>query len=132
MTPIGGIMSHKLLVIDDNKGCCDLYKFRFEHDGWEVRIAYSAEKALEIFKDEEYLPDTILLDVMLPRMQGDELLSILKNDSKTKDIKIVMLLAVNFSSDDENSFTKKADDCILKIDLKPNELVERVTKLVEG
>ena len=125
-------MSHKLLIIDDNRGCSDLYKMRFEIDKWEVKVAFSAEKALELLKDGTYKPDAILLDIMLPKMQGDELLNILKSDPKTKDIKIVILTALNFFEGKEERVTDKADDYILKISIMPNELVKRVTQLVEG
>lgn len=124
-------MAHKLLIVDDSRGCCDLYKMRFEKDKWEVQVAFSAEKALELLKDGSYKPDAILLDIMLPKMQGDELLGILKGDPKTKDIKVIVLTAINFIDGTEDKINDKADDYILKISIMPNELVARVTKLVE-
>lgn len=125
-------MVHKLLIVDDNRGCADMYKMRFEYDKWEVSVVFSAEEAIEILKDGAYRPDAILLDIMLPKMQGDELLNILKNDPKTKDIKIIVLTALNLYSGREEKIIEKADDYILKIDIMPNALVKRVTKLVEG
>jgi len=125
-------MSHKLLIIDDNRGCSDLYKMRFEFDKWEVKVAFSAEKALEMLKNESWKPDAILLDIMLPKMQGDELLDILKADPKTKDIKVVVFTALNLSDGRENKLSDKADDYVFKISILPYELVARVTKLVEG
>jgi CheY-like chemotaxis protein len=103
---------------------------RFEMEKWEVKVAFSAEQALEILKD--YKPDAILLDIMLPKMQGDELLDILKADPKTKDIKVIILTAINFTDDMQEEMCKIANDCILKIEIMPKALVERVTKLVEG
>ncbi|MCX5713266.1 MAG: hypothetical protein NT033_00290 [Candidatus Omnitrophica bacterium] len=41
-------MPHKLLIIDDSRGCADMYRMRFEKDGWEVKITYSAEAAIEL------------------------------------------------------------------------------------
>jgi len=104
---------------------------RFEMDKWEVKIAFSAEKALELLEDGSYQPDAILLDIMLPKMQGDELLSILKSDPKTKNIKVVVLTALNFFAGKEEEIANKADDYLLKIDIMPDQLVRRVTKLVE-
>ncbi len=124
-------MSHKILIVDDNQGCCDLYRMRFEFAKWEVEVVYTAEKALELLNS-GYHPDAILLDVMLPKMQGDELLDIIKSDPKTKDIKVIILSAINFVHDKEVEFKEKADDCILKIDILPRKLVERVTELVEN
>lgn len=124
-------MSHKILIVDDNRGCCDLYKMRFEYDKWNVIVAYTAEKALELLK-RGYHPDAILLDIMLPKMQGDELLEILKSNPETKDIKVVIISAINFFKEKNEILFAQADDCIMKIDIMPNELVARVTKLVEG
>lgn len=123
------MVAHKLLIVDDSKGCSDMYKMRFEYADWEVKIAASAEKAIEML-NKEYLPDAILLDIMLPKMQGDELLGIIKNNPKTKDIKVVVLTALNFVSGQEQTITDKADDYILKIDIMPDELVKRVTGLL--
>ena len=124
-------MSRKILIVDDNRGCCDLYKMRFEYDKWDVTVAYTAEKALEILKG-GYHPDAILLDIMLPKMQGDELLGIIKDDPKTKDIKVIILSAINFFKEQNEEKFKLADDCIMKINILPHELVARVTELVEN
>lgn len=125
-------MSKKLLIVDDNWGCSDLYRMRFEFDGWEVKIAYSAEEALKILKDKKYFPDAILLDLMLPEMQGDELLKIIRKDQRVKDVVVVVLTALNLNPVDQGRISKDADDYILKIDLLPEQLVNRVTVLIEN
>lgn len=122
-------MAHKLLVIDDNRGCSDLYKMRFEYDKWEVKIAYSAEEALDLLS-KDYLPDAILLDIMLPQMQGDELLRLIRENPKTKDIKVVVLTALNLNDEDQARICKDADACLLKINIMPKALVDRVETLV--
>ena len=122
-------MNHKLLVVDDNRGCADLYKMRFEHDNWEVKVAFSAEEALD-YLSQDYQPDAILLDIMLPKMQGDELLEIIRKNPETKNIKVVVLTALNLNNEDRTRICKHADECLLKIDVMPKELVEKVQKLV--
>ncbi|MFA7253481.1 MAG: response regulator [Patescibacteria group bacterium] len=124
-------MSKKLLIVDDNWGCSDLYRMRFEFAKWEVKIAYSAEDAIEMFKDKEYLPDAILLDLMLPKMQGDELLKIIRKDPRIKDIVVVVLTALNLNPIDQNRISGDADDYIMKIDILPEQLVNRINELVE-
>ena len=123
-------MSRKLLIVDDNKGCDDLYRIRFEKAGFEVKVVYSAEQAMDLLKS--YRPDIILLDLMLPKMQGDELLKILKSDEKTKDIKIMVLTALNLNNDDADKVKGIADDFALKISILPRELVKRVNTLLDG
>ncbi len=123
-------MAYKLLIVDDNRGCDEMFKTRFEAAGYDVRVVYTAEEAVEILKN--YHPNAILLDLMLPKMQGDELLHILKSDEKTKDIKVMVLTALHLDSDDEEKVRDIADDFVLKIKIMPKELTERMTALIEG
>lgn len=123
-------MSKTLLIVDDNRGNSDLYKMRFEFDKWDVQVAYSAEKALEMLQG-GYHPDAILLDLMLPKMQGDELLHVIRKELKLKDIVIVILTALSLNLNDEERITGDADDYIMKISILPQQLVERVTELVQ-
>jgi len=124
-------MSKKLLIVDDNWGCSDMYRLRFEHAKWEVKIAYTAEDAIEILKNSDYLPDAILLDLMLPKMQGDELLEIIRKDPRIKDVIVVVLTALNLNPIDQNRISGDADDYIMKLDILPEQLVNRVNELVE-
>ena len=124
-------MSHKLLIVDDNRGCADMYQMRFERDDWEVKVVYSAEAALDLLHS-DYRPELILLDIMLPKMQGDELLDIIREDESLKQIKVIILTALNLSSGDETKISDKADGYITKISITPKQLVEQATKVVEG
>ncbi len=121
----------KLLIVDDNRGCSDLYKLRFSDAGWDVDIAYSAEAAIQMLMHTDYLPDAILLDLMLPKMQGDELLLIIRKDPRIKDVVVVVLTALSLNPIDQERISGDADDYILKLDIMPKELVEHVTELVE-
>lgn len=123
-------MAYKLLIVDDNRGCDEMFKTRFEVAGYDVKVVYTAEEAVEVLKN--YHPNAILLDLMLPKMQGDELLRILKSDEKTKDIKVMVLTALHLDSDDEEKVRDIADDFVLKIKIMPKELTERMTALIEG
>lgn len=125
-------MSYKLLIVDDNRGCSELYKLRFSSDGWDVNIAYSAETALKLFKDTDYKPDAILLDLMLPKMQGNELLKVIRSMPRIKDVVVVILTALSLNPKDQEVVSGEADDYILKLDIYPKELVERVAELIEN
>lgn len=124
-------MPYKLLIVDDSRGCSELYKLRFSSGGWEVNIAYSAEGAIQMLINTDYLPNAILLDLMLPKMQGDELLRIIRKDPRIKNVVVVVLTALSLNPVDEEKISGDADDYILKLDILPRELVERVTRLVE-
>ena len=122
-------MTKKILIVDDNKGCCELYQQRFEIDGYEVKSVFSAEEALKILES-GYKPNAILLDILLPKMQGDELLPLLKSNPKYQDIKIIVFTALTLKPEHEKKIIDQADDYVLKMDLTPKELVERVDKLI--
>lgn len=124
-------MPHRLLIVDDSRGCADMYRMRFEHEGgWEVKIVYSAEAALELLQT-EYHPDLILLDIMLPKMQGGEMLDVIRSEEKLKDIKVIILTALNLASGDETRLSEKADGYMLKINTMPKDLVEKANAIVD-
>lgn len=124
-------MTKKLLIVDDDASGSDMYRMRFEVDKWEVKQAFSSEEAMVILKEENYLPDVILLDLVLPKMQGSELLGIIKKDDRTKDVVVIILTALMLNSADQERISKGADDYIMKINILPHELVERVEKLLK-
>lgn len=78
----------------------------------------------------DYRPDLILLDIMLPKMQGNELLDIIREDEKLKELKVIILTALNLASGDETRLSEKADDYLLKINTKPRDLVKRANEIV--
>jgi len=125
-------MLKKILIVEDDKSCSDMYKMRFEMNKWEVTVAYSPEHALTVLKS-DYNPDAILLDLMFRGMKGDEFLHLIRKEPKTKDTIVVVLTAMNFiEPTKQEEINKEADDYIFKISIMPKELVERVEELVEG
>ncbi len=81
----------KILVVDDAVDTVELLKKRFHAEGYDTAEAYNGEEALQ--KVQEYVPDLIILDVMMPKMDGYEACRRLKGDEKTKYIPILMLTA---------------------------------------
>ena len=72
-------MGTKLLVIDDDPNICDLLKFYFENEGYEVKTANDGIEGLSYFK--MYEPDLVLLDLMLPGLSGEDVLPEIKDPS---------------------------------------------------
>jgi len=81
----------KILVVDDEEDILELLKFKLSKEGYQVMCAASGEEALRCVRSET--PDLIVLDLMLPGMDGIEVARELKNDFHTKNIPIVMLTA---------------------------------------
>ena len=82
----------KVLVVDDEPAIANLAKIKLTNAGFDVATAHSGEEALERVADE--FPDIIVLDVMMPGMDGWEVASRLKGDPETRNIKILMLTAL--------------------------------------
>ncbi len=102
----------KILVVDDEPHICRLLQFNLEKAGFEVLIAPDGKEGVEIAKKRK--PDVILLDILMPEMNGIEACAILKTDLKTKNIPIFMLTALSRVGDMEDAFEAGADGYITK------------------
>lgn len=122
-------MPNKIMVVDDEPDVVDLVKLVLESDGFEVSTAYSGKEALE--KIGKVLPDLVLLDIMMPQMDGWEVYSRIRANPKTKDIPVAMLTAKSQSIDKMIGLhVVKVDDYITK-PFGRSELLERVKRILK-
>ena len=121
-------MTKKILVIDDEPDLMAVVTLRLKHSGYEIIPAVDAEEGLlQIRKD---LPDLILLDLFLPKMQGGELCKRLKADEKYKNIPIIVFTAsLGRPTLSESVKEMGADDCITK-PFEAQILLGKVKKLI--
>lgn len=120
-------MPASILIVEDEKEIRELLVFTLLRDGYEVIEAETAEVALE--KIDNRLPDLILVDWMLPGMDGIDLAKRLRRDELTADLPIVMLTARGEEADKLKSFAGGIDDYITK-PFSPRELLARVKALL--
>lgn len=113
----------KILVVDDEKDILELLEYNLEKEGYEVLKATTGEEALEL--TEKKLSDLIILDLMLPDLDGLEVCKILKRNTKTALIPIIMLTAKGEESDIIVGLELGADDYITK-PFSPKVLIVRV------
>jgi two-component system alkaline phosphatase synthesis response regulator PhoP len=113
----------KILVVDDETYIVELVKFNLEKEGFRVVVAFDGHSALDMVKSEH--PALILLDIMLPNMDGLEVCRTLKQDSRYHSIPIIMLTARAEEIDTVLGLELGADDYIKK-PFSPRELVARV------
>jgi len=113
----------KILVIEDEKDIADLVTYNLKNSGFHVLVAQDGQKALEIARREH--PDLVLLDLMLPCMDGTEVCKFLKRDETTREIPIIMLTAKAGEIDRIVGLELGAEDYITK-PFSPRELVLRV------
>jgi two-component system alkaline phosphatase synthesis response regulator PhoP len=117
----------KLLVVDDEEDILELIKFNLEREGYQVSCAATGEAALDLAKSE--IPDLIVLDLMLPGIDGLEVARQLKKEPETREIPIVMLTAKGEEADIVTGLELGADDYITK-PFSPRVLVARVRSVL--
>lgn len=101
-----------VLVVDDEPHLLRLVKHRLEREGYNVLTADDGDAALEIAR--EAVPDMCILDVMMPRRDGFEVLDELRSDRRCKDMKVIMLTARAQARDVQAGFLLGADDYMTK------------------
>lgn len=114
---------HKILVVEDEADIAELIRVNLEMAKFGVVVVGSGEEAIE--KAEEVNPDLILLDLMLPGLSGLEVCRRLKQDPKTKDLRIIMVTAKGEETDIVNGLEMGADDYVTK-PFSPQILLARV------
>ncbi len=118
----------KILIVDDEPNIVMSLEYIFKKENFEVFIARDGSEAIEIAEDN--LPDIVLLDIMMPNVDGYQVLKHLKNSPKLKDIKVLFLSAKNKVSDIELGLQLGADKYISK-PFSTKKLVKQVKELLK-
>ena len=116
-------MNTKILVVEDEKDISGLISYNLSKEGFEVSVSSDGEDALSVIRKEKF--SLIILDLMLPGIQGMELCKILKSSEETSFIPIIMLTAKSDELDKVLGLEMGADDYITK-PFSPRELIARV------
>jgi len=112
-----------VLIVEDEKDLQDLLKFNLERDGYKVHCVSSGEKALQVARDE--VPDLVLLDLMLPGVDGLNVCRTLKSEPETAHVPVVMLTAKSEEADMVVGLELGADDYVTK-PFSPRVLMARI------
>lgn len=118
----------RILLVDDEKDLVELVKLRLESSGYEVLVAYDGMAGLSLARKEN--PDLIILDLMLPKMDGYRVCAMLKFDSKFKDTPIILFTARAGERDKDMGCEAKADSYILK-PFDPKVLLSKIEELLK-
>jgi len=116
-------MAEMVLVVDDDPDVARFVEVNLRSAGYQVTVASNGEEALE--RAVQLRPDLVLLDVMMPKLDGFEVAQRLRRDSRTSSSSIIMLTAKALSSDKVLGLSSGADDYIIK-PFSPRQLLERV------
>lgn len=114
----------KILLVEDDDALANVYLMRLEVEGFEVRRAVNGEEALAAAV--EYHPDLILLDVMMPKIDGFEVLDILRHTPQTAATKIIVITALSQDSDRKRAQDLGADDYLVKSQVVIADVIMRI------
>ena len=119
----------KILIVDDDQLLVTMYEKKFEKDGYEVSTALNGEEGLKKIKEEE--PTVVLLDIMMPGVNGLEVLAAVKKDPKIKDIPIILLTNLARGEEDiHKGLEMGAVAYLVKSRLRPSQVVAKVKEIL--
>ena len=117
-----------ILLVEDDTFLANIYKTKFEMEGFELT---GAEDGLAGFEEAAKIkPDLILLDILLPKMDGFAVLKKLKETDDVKDIPVILLTNLGQKDDVEKGLESGAVDYLIKAHFKPSETVDKVKKVL--
>lgn len=114
----------KILLVEDDVSLAAVYRARLELEGFDIKEVHNGEDALSAAVS--YRPDLILLDVMMPKISGFDVLDILRNTPDTTNVRVIMLTALSQPKDKERAEQLGADDYLVKSQVVIGDVVERV------
>ncbi len=117
-----------ILLVDDDLTLREMYSERLKAEGFVVDTAKDGEEALQKATDSH--PNIVLLDIMMPKINGLDVLKRLKNQPETKDIPVIVLTALIQDREKMESITHGADDYIVKSEIMPGEVIQKVKDLL--
>jgi CheY-like chemotaxis protein len=118
----------KVLIVDDDKFLLNMYSIKFSKSGFEVSSASSGEEAINKIKG-GYIPDIILLDIVMPGMDGFEILDSLRKENLVPGASIIMLTNQGQLADIEKAKSFGTSGYIIKATTIPSEVVEEVVRI---
>lgn len=119
---------HKVLIIEDDAPYRKIYKRKFEVAGYAVEAAENGEEGLA--KIRSFHPDIVFVDLMMPLMNGFQVLDHAKADPEIKDIPIVVLTNLSTTEDAQKVLQKGAVAVLIKSDTEPNAIVQKAAEIL--
>ncbi len=119
----------KILLVEDDPFLLSMYTTKFELENFRVITAEDGKKGLKLAIEET--PDIILLDILLPKMNGFEVLRELKSNGNVNNIPIILLTNLSQKDEVEQGLRLGADDYLIKAHFMPSEVVEKIKKYIK-
>jgi DNA-binding response OmpR family regulator len=114
----------KILLVEDDDALASVYMMRLQSEGFDTKRVANGEDALAAAK--EHKPDLVLLDVMMPKVSGFDVLDILRNTPETANLKIIMLTALSQETDKQRAQGLGVDDYLVKSQVVISDVIDRI------
>lgn len=124
MDPNTAPQTYRILLVEDDDSLANVYTIRLQAEGFDVRRVANGEDALAAAIN--YQPHLILLDVMMPKVSGFDVLDIIRNTPETAQLKVIMLTALSQDSDKQRAEALGVNDYLVKSQVVIADVVERI------
>lgn len=114
----------KILLVEDDTTLAEVYRSRLEMEGFDTKEVNNGEEALSVIQ--EYKPDLVLLDAMMPKISGFDVLDIIRNTPATANTHIIMLTALSQPKDKERAESLGVDEYLVKSQVVIGDVIARV------
>lgn len=114
----------KILLVEDDTTLAEVYRSRLEIEGFDTKEVNNGEEALSAIQ--EYKPDLVLLDAMMPKISGFDVLDIIRNTPATANTRVIMLTALSQPKDKERAENLGVDEYLVKSQVVIGDVVARV------
>lgn len=123
-------MSEKkyILLVEDDEFLAELYATKLNLEGFEIGLAGDGEKGLKIIREKN--PDLVLLDIVLPKLDGFEILKKMKASKKTKNIPVILLTNLSQKDEVKKGLDLGADDYLIKAHFMPSEVIKKIKQVL--
>jgi DNA-binding response OmpR family regulator len=118
----------KILIIEDDPFLSEMYATKLKQAGFEVEAAFDGQEGLKKTKEDK--PDLVLLDIVLPKMDGFEVLEKIKKDEAIREIPVVLLTNLGEKNEVEKGLKIGADEYIIKAHFTPSAVVAKVKEIL--
>jgi CheY-like chemotaxis protein len=118
----------KILAVEDDKYLSSIYQMKLKNQGYQVELAANGGEGLE--KAKSFKPDLILLDLIMPVMDGYAMLNELKKDPQLKGIKVIILTNLGQEGDIQQAVQHGVLDYVVKTDTATTEIIDKIEKLL--
>lgn len=123
-------MAKKILLVEDDPFLSEIYATKFEEAGFKISVARDGSLGLQKVREEN--PDILILDIVMPNVDGFEFLRILKQDQAIKNIPVIILSNLGEQEDVERGFRMGALAYIIKAHYTPTEVVSKVKSILNS